>query len=147
MISAPQDGAEQPLPSRPDMVGELCCHGRAPMRDMPLVLDLQAAMSVTKIVQPHREPTHPAVIPRRFRKGQGLTRFALIAQATGPIMTLHHTRINDFVASEIQDMLQTGFAMHDPHIHPLAPTPFLLFFHLPIRQSLWPAQDRTPGPA
>ena len=62
------------------------------------MLDLHAAMSVTKIVQPHREPTHPAVIPRCFGKGQGLTHFALIAQATGPVMTLHYTGVNNVVA-------------------------------------------------
>ena len=98
MISAPQDGAEQPLPRRPDMVGELCCHGRAPMSDLRLVLDFHAPMSVAEIVQPHREPTPPAVIPRCFGKGQGLTHLALIAQATGSVMTLYRTRVHSLVA-------------------------------------------------
>src|SRR5215510_3199127 len=97
MISVFQDGAAQPLPSRPDMVGELCSHSGAPMRDIRLVLDLQAPMPLTKVVQPYREPTHPAVIPRHFGKDQRLTHLALIAQATGPIMPLHHTRVNNFV--------------------------------------------------
>jgi hypothetical protein len=44
-------------------------------------------------------------------------------------------------------MFQTRFAMHDPHIHPLDPPPFILFFHLTIRSSLWPAQDKTTSPA
>src|SRR5215217_1548057 len=57
MISAPQDGAEQPLPRRLDMVGELCCYGQAPMSDLRLVLGFHAPMSVAEIVQPHREPT------------------------------------------------------------------------------------------
>ena len=60
------------------------------MRDMPLVLDLQTAMSVAEIVQPHREPTHPAVIPRRFGKGERLAHLALITQATGPVVSWDH---------------------------------------------------------
>jgi hypothetical protein len=68
------------------------------MRDMPLVLDLQTTMSVAEIIQPHREPTHPAVIPRCFGKGERLAHLALITQATGPVMTLHRTRMNDCVA-------------------------------------------------
>ena len=47
------------------------------MDDLPLLFDPQATMRVTKIVQPYRKPTHPAVIPRRFGKGQRLTHFAL----------------------------------------------------------------------
>ena len=61
-------------------------------------------------------------------------------------MTLHYTRIQDFVAEKIQDRLQTRFAMHDPHLDPLKPTPFIALFHLPIRQALGPAQERTTGP-
>src|SRR5688572_20276731 len=56
------------------------------MRNLRLVLDLQTAMGVTEIVQSYREPTHPAVIPRRFGKSQRLTPLALIAQATGAIL-------------------------------------------------------------
>jgi hypothetical protein len=44
-------------------------------------------------------------------------------------------------------VLDAGFAMHDPHVDPLDPTPFLVFFDLPIGQALGPAQDRPPGPA
>ena len=80
------------------MVGEICCHGRAPMHDLRLVLALQTTMGVTEIIQPHREPTHPAMIPGGFGKSQGLTHFALIAQATGPVLTLSRTRVNYFVA-------------------------------------------------
>jgi len=67
------------------------------MRDLRLVLDLQAPLPVTEVVQPYREPTHPAVIPRRFGKGQGLMHIAVIAQANGPIMPLHHARVHGFV--------------------------------------------------
>src|SRR5262245_35546426 len=42
------------------MVGELYGHGRAPMRDLRLMLDFQAPMRVTAIVRPDREPTHPS---------------------------------------------------------------------------------------
>jgi hypothetical protein len=38
-------------------------------------------------------------------------------------MTLHHTRIDDFVPEEIQDVLAAGFAMHHPHLHMLDPPP------------------------
>ena len=41
---------------------------------------------------------------------------------------------------------RTRFAIEDPDFDPLNPTPFLLFFHLPIGQSLGPAQDGTPRP-
>src|SRR5262245_27150013 len=68
------------------MIGELGCHSRAPMHDLRLVLDLHATMCVTEIVESHREPTHPAVIPRRFGKGQGLAHFAPVAPATGAVM-------------------------------------------------------------
>src|SRR5262249_23685029 len=57
-------------------------------------------------------------------------------------MTLHSTRIDDFVAEQIQDMLQTRFAMHDPHLDPLNPTLFIVLFHLTVHQALWPAQLR-----
>jgi hypothetical protein len=36
-------------------------------------------------------------------------------------------------------MLQPRFAMHDPYVYPLNPTPFLVFFHLPIRQRIFGA--------
>jgi hypothetical protein len=83
------------------MIGELRYHCWAAMRNLCLVPDLQATMRVTEIVQPHRKPTHPAVRACRFGKGQGLTHFALIAQATGPIMALDHTRVNGFVAEKV----------------------------------------------
>jgi hypothetical protein len=113
------------------MVSYFGCHGRGLMRDLPRGLDLQATVSMTDIVQPHREPTHPAVIPCRFGKGQGLPGLTLIAQATGPVMTLYHTRVDDFVPEKIQDVLEAGFAMHDPHFYSLNPMPFRMFFDLP----------------
>jgi hypothetical protein len=62
------------------------------------------------------------------------------------MMTLHHTRVDDVVPEEIQDVLQAGFAMHDSHLYALHPTPFLVFFDLPRGQPLRPAQERPPGP-
>ena len=84
------------------------------MHDLHLLLQLETTMRPTKIIPPYREPTHPAVIPRRFREGARLAHLALIAQATGPVLTLHDTRLDDFIAEQIQDMLQTHLAMHDP---------------------------------
>src|SRR5262245_7465754 len=124
------------------MIGELCCHGRAPMQDPRRVLDLQATLRVTAIGEPHCEPTPPAVIPRRFGKGQRLAHLALIAQAAGSVMPLHDPRIDDCVAEQRQDMLQTRFAMHDPYLDSLNPAPFIMLFHLPRGPALWPAQLR-----
>jgi hypothetical protein len=62
-------------------------------------------------------------------------------------MTLYHTRVDDCVTEEIQDVLEAGFAMHDPHLYALNPTPFIVFLDLPIGQALGPAQDRSPAPA
>src|SRR5215831_4066606 len=127
------------------MVGALGCHGWAPMSNIPLVSDLQATVSVTEIVPPHREPAHPAVIARRCGTGQRLPDLALMAQAAGPMMPLHHTRVDDVVPEEIQAVLQASFAMHDAHRYSFHPTPFILFFDLPIGQPLRPAQERPPG--
>ena len=127
------------------MVGELCGHGRAAMHDLRLVLNLQATIRVTEIVESHRDPTHPSVIPCRFGKGQRLAHLSLIAQTTGPVMPLDHTRVDDVVPEEIQDVLEAGFAMHDAHLDALHPTPFIVFFDLPIGQALRPAQDQAPG--
>jgi hypothetical protein len=129
------------------MVGSLGCHGRGLMRNLPLGLDLQAPVSVTDIVQPRREPTPPAVIPRRFGKGQGLPALALIAQATGPVVTLYPTRVDDFVPEEIQDVLEAGLAMPDTHLYALNPAPFIVLLALPIGSSLGPAHDRSLGSA
>jgi hypothetical protein len=51
------------------------------------------------------------------------------------MMPLHHTRIEDFVPEERQEVLEAGFAMHYPPIHMLDPLPFRAFFHLPIGQT------------
>ena len=87
MISASQDGTFPFCPLR-------LLARRASLRwpgsdERPALslMDFHAPMSVAEIVQPHREPTPPAVIPRCFGKGQGLTHLALIAQATGSVMT------------------------------------------------------------
>src|SRR5215471_18221632 len=43
-------------------------------------------------------------------------------------------------------MRQPRCALHAPDVYPLHPTPFLLFFPLPIRQALGPAEDSTTRP-
>ena len=45
-----------------------------------------------------------------------------------------------------QHVLQPRFALEASDCDPLNPTPFLLFFHLPIGQAVGPAQDGTPRP-
>jgi hypothetical protein len=62
-------------------------------------------------------------------------------------MTLAHTRVDDVVAEEIQDMLEAGFARHAPHLYALTSAPCIVFFDLPIGASWGPAHDRSPGPA
>ena len=128
------------------MVGELCCPGRAPMRDRHLVPPLHAAMRPTKIVQSHAEPTHPAVRPRGLGKGQRLTPLALLAQAPGPHRPLHPARLHDWVASEIPARRQPRCAMHAPHVAPLEPPPWRRLLPLPIGEAWWPAAARTTGP-
>src|SRR5262249_42227312 len=103
-------------------------------------------MPVTEIVQPSREPPHPAVIARRVGKGQGLTHFAVIAYATGPMMALHHARVHDLVAEEGYDRLQTGFAMHCASLHSLDLAALVDFVPLSIGPALGPAHHRTPRP-
>ena len=61
---------------------------------------LEAAMPLTKVIQPYGEPAHPAVRARGFRKGQSLAHLALIAQATRAVMTLHDTRVDVLIAQE-----------------------------------------------
>src|SRR5262245_57913877 len=125
------------------MVGEPCCHGWAPMSNIPLVSDLQATMCVTEIVQPHREPAHPAVIPWGFRKGEGLTDLPLIPQATRPVMSRHHTGIAVLLAPSGQDMLELRFPLEGTPCDPLDPPLLRVFLHLSIGQPLRPAGDKT----
>lgn len=109
------------------------------MRDLPLVLQLETTVSATKIVQPHGQPAHPAVIAQGLRKGQGLAHLALIAQATRAIMPLHHTRVDVRIAQQGQDVLAPRFAIEGTDFDPLDPPPLIVFFHLTIGQALRPA--------
>src|SRR5262245_31257628 len=104
-------------------------------------------MLPAEVVQPHREPAHPAVVPARCGKGQGLPDLALVPQATGPIMPFDDTRVNDFVPEEGQDMLQMRLAMHRSHLHPLDPTALVDFLHLSIGQALRPTHHGPRRPA
>jgi hypothetical protein len=47
------------------------------MKHLILLPTLQAAVGPTEIIEPHRQPTHPAVIPIHFGKSQGLSHLAL----------------------------------------------------------------------
>jgi hypothetical protein len=76
-----------------------------------LGLALQALMRMTDLGEPHCAPTPPAVLPRRCGTGHGLAHLALMAPATGPVITLHDMRMDDVGAEKSQDMLQTRFAL------------------------------------
>jgi len=100
-------------------------------------------MAPTKVIQSHREPAHPAVIPWGFREGEGLAPLALIAQTTRAVMAFHHAGIDMPVAQQGQDVLEPRFAIESTHFDPLDPPLLIVFFHLPLGQALWPAEDRT----
>ena len=68
------------------------------MDHLAVLLDPQTAMRLTEVVEPHREPTHPAVIPLRFGKGQRLAHLPLVPQATGSVMPFDDTRIDLLIA-------------------------------------------------
>src|SRR5215472_2694682 len=104
-------------------------------------------MAPTEVIQSHGEPAHPAVIPWGFREGQGLAHLALIAQATGAVMTPHHTGVDMPVAQQGQDVLEPRFTIEGTHFNPLNPSLLIVLFHLPIGQALRPAEDRARRPA
>src|SRR6185503_5131959 len=87
------------------------------------------------------------MIARDFGEDQGLTHLPLVAQATRAIMPFDDTGIHLLIAQQGQHMLYTSFAIEGSDFTPLDPTPFIVFFHLPIGQALGPAQDETTGPA
>ena len=70
-------------------------------------------MRSAEIIEPHRAPTHPAVIATRFGKRQGLVHLTLVTKPTRPIVTLDSTRIDLLLLQQIESVLQFGFAMHD----------------------------------
>lgn len=99
----------------------------------PVVLfDLHTAMRSTEIVVSYREPTHPAVIPPGFRKGQRLADLALITQTTGAVVTLHHARVDLRVTSQIQHMFTMSFAMNRSYLNAIDSTPFIALVHLAL---------------
>src|SRR6266851_953699 len=104
-------------------------------------------MPPTEVIESHREPTHPPVIPRHFGEGQRLPDLAPVAQATGPVVPFDDTRVNLLIAQQRQHMLQTGFAIEGTYCDPLDLMPFILLLHLTIGQPLRPTEDRTGPPA
>jgi hypothetical protein len=68
----PKNRTKQPFTSGPNVVCQPCRHCRTAMRHLTLLLDFQAAVRAAEVIASAREPTHPAVIPWCFRKGQRL---------------------------------------------------------------------------
>jgi hypothetical protein len=112
------------------------------MRPLGLLPALEAAVRVTEVIKPHREPTPPPVIPVRFGKGQHLTYLVLVAQAAGAVVPFHHTRVNLLVTQEIQHMRKPRFAMDHVHLYPLNPRAFVAFLDLAVGQALSPTDHR-----
>jgi hypothetical protein len=104
-------------------------------------------MGSTEIVEPHGEPTHPAMITKRFGKRQGLAHLALVASTTGAMVTLPHTRVDRCGAPQGEHMLQSGFAMHGSHLNVIHPTAAVALFDVPGGETLAPADDRTAAPS
>ena len=92
------------------------------------LLDFHTAVRPAEIVEAHRQPTHPTVIPWCFRKGEGLAHLALIAQTTGAGVTLDHTRVHQLVTQEIPHMRKTGFAMYRSSFNAIHPTTYVGLF-------------------
>ena len=113
------------------------------MSHLILLPEFQAAVRPTEIIEPHREPTHPAVIPLRLGKGQRVSYFAPVAQAAGTVVAVHHARVDLRVAQQREHMLKTRFAMHRSDLDPLHPTAFVAFLNLTIGQALPPTDYRT----
>jgi hypothetical protein len=100
-------------------------------------------MRSTEIVVPYREPTHPAVIAAGFGKGQRLSDLPLLTPPTGAVVTLHYTRVDLRVTSQIPYMVKMGFAMNRSHLNAVHSTPFGALVHLSIGQALTPANPWT----
>lgn len=104
-------------------------------------------MLPAKVLEPHREPAHPAVGARCVRKGQRLAHLALVAQATRAVLPLPHTRVHGGIAQHGQDVLAPRFAIEGAPCNPLDPAPLILFLSLPLGHPLRPAEDGTRRPA
>src|SRR5215469_7654951 len=99
-------------------------------------------MAPTAVIQSHGEPAHPAVIPWGLRDGPSLAHLALIAQATGAVMTLHHPGVDLPRAQPGQDGLAPRFPIEGTHCKPLHPSLLIGLFPLPIGPAVRPAEDR-----
>src|SRR5262245_41839728 len=105
-----------------------------------------AGMRPTKVRQPHREPTHPAVRPRSFGKGQGLAPRAPIAQATCAVMSRHNTRLDRCIPQHVQHMIESRLPPDHPALDTLDSTLGVNVFSLAIGQPVRPADEDTGGP-
>ena len=131
---------------RPTMIGSPCRHRRTTLLHLPLLDPFSAAMPPTKVVQPHREPTHPPVIPWHFGEGPRLPDLPLIPQATGPVLPFNDAGMNLRIPQQGQPVFQPRFPREVPDFDPLNSTPCIVFFHLPRGQSLGPAPEGTTRP-
>ncbi len=112
-----------------------------------ILLKSSTPMRATKIVLDTREPTHPAVVARSFRKGQRPSDFALVVQTARPVLALHHARVDLRVSEQRADMRETGCAPDHLQRDPIGRLYLMGCEHLAIGQPQWPAQygpRRTP---
>jgi hypothetical protein len=113
------------------------------MEHLAVLLAPQTAMRLTAGVAPHREPPHPAVIPQRFGKGQGLAHLALVPETTGAVVTLDPAGVDVRVPQPLPHMRKRGCPMNGTHCNASDSTTFVALVDLPIGQPLVPANDRT----
>lgn len=139
----PKHGTQEPLPNRPEVSREPCRYRWTAMRHLRVLLDGHTPMRAANIVERYGEPTHPPVRATRLSTGQGLTPLALMPQATGPLMTPHHTRMNVLRVQAGQHVLATGCALDNPALDPLDPAPCRALLHLAIGQPWGPAPRRS----
>ena len=145
MISASQDG--QSNHSRVDPIWSASFAAMAGSDERPAPrTGFSRSYSVAEIVQPHREPTPPAVIPRCFGKGQGLrTLRADCASDWFRYDALPHS------CSFLGSLSDTRYAADGLcQARPARPPArsralYTLVFHLPIGQSLGPSAGQDDG--
>jgi hypothetical protein len=88
-------------------------------------------MLTTKVVEPHREPTHPPVIAWHFGEGERLPDLLLIPQATRPVLPFNDTGIDLLIAQQRQHVFHPGFAIQDADCDSLKSTSCIVFCTCP----------------